>query len=367
MKKPSNYTYFLYLVILAGLFFIGREIIESAYGLPYDSTTIFCVACFAISFVVTALFTEIGHLIGAKICNYEVVSVHWFGFSIINVGGKIAFRSEPFNGFTGETKVKAKEGSKSPRFFFFSGFLLVLIINVALILVAFLVKDFNENYPVLYNGFLLFTTLSMLISLYSIIPCNVDSVSDGMLLRDIKKEDVELFNKLCDVESKVVRGEKLVDVEPTNVVKPALSRLNHYAFISAVYNGDYTKAKEINDLLFEKSESVAPSDYNAVIPNRLLVLAKTVSKDEFLQTYNSLPTSNRSFINKLETIEACRVYLVISGLILENEVGVNNCLRKYKALIEKIKTQGIKEQELELANSYLKEIQEAHTDWNVSW
>ena len=199
MKKPSNYTYFLYLVILAGLFFIGREIIESAYGLPYDSTTIFCVACFAISFVVTALFTEIGHLIGAKICNYEVVSVNLFGFSIINVGGKIAFRSEPFNGFTGETKVKAKEGSKSPRFFFFSGFLLVLIINVALILVAFLVKDFNENYPVLYNGFLLFTTLSMLISLYSIIPCNVDSVSDGMLLRDVKKEDIELFNRLCEV------------------------------------------------------------------------------------------------------------------------------------------------------------------------
>ena len=49
----------------------------------------------------------------------------------------------------------------------------------------------------------LFTTLSMLISLYSIIPCNVDSVSDGMLLRDIKKEDVELLDVTLKNISKI--------------------------------------------------------------------------------------------------------------------------------------------------------------------
>ena len=86
-----------------------------------------------------------------------------------------------------------------------------------------------------------------------------------------------------------------------------------------------------------------------------------------MNSYNTLPSSYRSYITKLESLECCRVNLLISGIIFENEVAVNNCLRKYKTLLDKIKYAGIKEQEEKLANDYLKEVQEAHPEWNVAW
>ena len=142
---------------------------------------------------------------------------------------------------------------------------------------------------------------------------------------------------------------------------------NFLAFNSAIYEGNYQRAQEIIDLLYEHSDHVVPAEYNNIIPGKLLVLLKTATKEEFLNSYNTLPSSYRSYITKLESIECCRVNLLISGIIFENEVAVNNCLRKYKTLLDKIKYAGIKEQEEKLANDYLKEVQEAHPEWNVAW
>ncbi|MGM9857853.1 MAG: hypothetical protein ACI311_01190 [Bacilli bacterium] len=367
MKKPKNFTYLLYIIILIGLFLVGREVIQNSRGLPYDNATIFCLVCFVISFVATGILYELGHLFGALICGYEIVSFNIFGLTFVNANHKISIRYESYNGFTGETKIAPKKDKANPTFFFLSGFLLVLIVNIALLLVALLGNELNENAPVFYYGAILFVTLSVFISLYSIVPINVDNISDGMYLRYIRKGKIEEFNNLCVLQKQIICGERLTNIDAITDFNAGVSMQNFLAFNSALYEENYQRAQEIIDLLYEHSECVVPAEYNSIIPNKLLVLLKTSTKEEFLNSYNTLPSSYRSYITKLESLECCRANLLISGIIFENEVAVNNCLRKYRTFLDKIKSSGIKEQEEKLANDYLKEIQEAHPDWNVAW
>ena len=367
MKKPKNFTYLLYVIILVCLFLVGREVIENSRGLPYDNITIFCLMCFFISFVATGLLYELGHLLGALISGYEIVSFNIFGLAFVKVNDKVSIRFEGYNGFTGETKVAPKKEKANPTFFFLSGFLLVFIVNITLLLVALLGKEISEHHPVFYYGTILFASLSLFITLYSVVPLNVDNLSDGMNLRYIRKGKIEEFNNLCNLQKQIINGEKLNNVDAITDFNAGVSMQNFLAFNSAIYEGNYQRAQEIIDLLYEHSDRVVPAEYNNIIPGKLLVLLKTATKEEFLNSYNTLPSSYRSYITKLESLECCRVNLLISGIIFENEVAVNNCLRKYKTLLDKIKYAGIKEQEEKLANDYLKEVQEAHPEWNVAW
>ena len=161
MKKPKNFTYLLYVIILVCLFLVGREVIENSRGLPYDNITIFCVICFFISFVATGLLYELGHLLGALISGYEIVSFNIFGLAFVKVNDKVSIRFEGYNGFTGETKVAPKKEKANPTFFFLSGFLLVFIVNITLLLVALLGKEISEHHPVFYYGTILFSSLSL--------------------------------------------------------------------------------------------------------------------------------------------------------------------------------------------------------------
>ncbi len=370
MKKPKNYTFVMYGIMLTIAFGLGYALISffgDEMGTPYPGVV--AVGFYFLSFILTSLLYGIGHIIFAKASGYKVVSFNVLGVEVGQVDGKVKFFfNSHYSGFVGETRVIPTKEKVRPSLYFAGGFLTCFIFDAILLILNLTIPAIKDSLPILYFGIFYIVSLSILMITYAMLPLNIDSVTGGVAMKCIKKNGYENFNELCKVQNSIRQGERLVNLPLMEEVNPLISDYSFYAFNSYIYIGQYEKAAVIIDNLIEKCEDVSVVNFDRIIPNKFLIEFCLHSKEECLDFYNNkLDNESRNKLNRLENIESARAYLVLCGLVLDNEVATNKAVKSYAKYIMNIMEKGVRQQEQEFADSLLEEIAKAHPEWTVNW
>ena len=121
MKKSDSMGYVAYAVMLAIALLVGFLVLRPQITAYYSSFQLNPVVLVLISIlvgiIITAIFMEIGHLIGAKIGHYNVSKSLCLGIGFKkDKNGKKVITAGNFDGITGETIIVPKDIKKSKPF-----------------------------------------------------------------------------------------------------------------------------------------------------------------------------------------------------------------------------------------------------------
>lgn len=367
MKKPKNYTFGMYTLLLV-FAALGGYLIFHFYGdqMEGERPGLILVLFAICGFLLTSIFYEIGHIIFAKFAGYKIVAINILGFEIGRVENKAkVYWNSRYEDFVGESRVVPSKEKTNPVLYFMGGFITSLIFDAILIVLDICLW---RDVPNVFFGVIVFVIISILMTIYCSLPLNIDSSTDGVSIRCIKKNGKDGFNKYSELRASLRNGAKLEGIKSLEFVDQLTCDYQFLAFNSAIYSDDYEGAEKIIDFVIENSDKVHVNHFDRIIPNKLLVLSNKLGKDEFLEFYNnSIDASSRTNINKLETLESCRAYLVIAGLFLDNETATNKAIKAYDHLIKKMLESGAKEQERNLGNKIIEKISNTHSDWTINW
>ena len=191
MKKNDTISLVVYALMLAIALVVGivmiRPLTESidTDALGGISFPVVIVLAIVVGILLSAGLIEVGHLIGAKIGHYEILS-----FVILGLGakkgkdGKFHFYAGGFDGLTGEVAVSPKDREKSSlrAYIYLPLLFLVLLIIAMAVCMVFSGPQEAPTTPWLYAASLLVLTVSGIILLYDIFPAELDSTNDGYRL-----------------------------------------------------------------------------------------------------------------------------------------------------------------------------------------
>lgn len=109
MKKISNYSILIYLLMVAVIFLVGQSIFDiiDEYALLTNDFVAnnnnripFMIVAIVISIVLATFIYEIGHALGAKIGKYKIIAVNLFGVLFYRSEGRLKVGFEGIDGFT---------------------------------------------------------------------------------------------------------------------------------------------------------------------------------------------------------------------------------------------------------------------------
>ena len=142
MKKEDITGLIVYLIIIALAVIFGFTVLQTHSS---ESTldgiwyALYIVGAVLAGVLFNATLFELGHIIGAKVGKYLILSVNILGFTFYREQDKFKFRFSSFDGLTGETKIVPKKGFEdkaNPYPFLFFGSLFFAVEAIA-IMVSF--------------------------------------------------------------------------------------------------------------------------------------------------------------------------------------------------------------------------------------
>ena len=181
MKKEDVLGLIIYLVIIALAIVFGITVLQthnaesSLNGVWNGFAYILYVAgAVILGAIFNSSLYELGHVLGAKVGKYEILSVNILGFCFYKDEGKTKFHFASFDGLTGETKIVPKKDmadKANPYPYLLFGSLFFIIEAIAVMVVFSLFKNAESAvlkdvaYFVLTIG-----AIGLVILVYNILP-----------------------------------------------------------------------------------------------------------------------------------------------------------------------------------------------------
>lgn len=269
MKKEiiiSTIIYLLMLVIvlLVGYFVISAnaESIKSSLGNNQNSIYWFVAVSLLIGLVINVFLVEIGHVIGAKIGGYNILTFNVFGLCLYKVKEeeKIKFKLgiKSFTGLSGETKIypNINKNKHSLSFYVLMPLILILLEFLGLYLTFFF--SVNSSVAFIAYGYVLIATIGGIFILYDYIPFRLDSLTDGYLYTILfsKKVNQEAFNNRLNIEKDIAfnidKEEFIVFPEITDYT----AENNMMAIYSLISKNELDTIKNILDSIIESKNKL---------------------------------------------------------------------------------------------------------------
>lgn len=387
MKKEDVISYIVYALILVAailtvVFAINPLLSgEDAYlnGLPVFnySPVVYSIITIVISIIFGGILVEVGHLLGAKIGKYKIISVNILYFNFYktkNVQGKdtFKFRFKSFDGLTGETivmPVTGKDGkyiSKPGAMIYLPNLLLALFTALSFLGYALSIKDTLvfaplSLYLVLVFGIMLF---------YNIIPTKLDSITDGYQMKICsKKSNIPAFN-----ESLRIRSCNILGIDPGETI--VFDEVTDYTFeinLVEVYKllakNDYVGAYIILDKMYKLRESLNASNKAKLIGQMIYILLidpNNLANVELAKKiyYSEITSEEKRDVSNASYIETIRAYILISGILELSETEVQYATSRANSAYRKVES-GRKDIEKVLYQNALKLVKEKHPKWEL--
>ena len=387
MKKEDVISYIVYALILVAailtvVFAINPLLSgEDAYlnGLPVFnySPVVYSIITIVISIIFGAILVEAGHVLGAKIGKYKIISVNILYFNFYktkNVQGKdtFKFRFKSFDGLTGETivmPVTGKDGkyiSRPGAMIYLPNLLLALFTALSFLGYALSIKDTLvfaplSLYLVLVFGIMLF---------YNIIPTKLDSITDGYQMKICsKKSNIPAFN-----ESLRIRSCNILGIDPGETI--VFDEVTDYTFeinLVEVYKllakNDYVGAYIILDKMYKLRESLNASNKAKLIGQMIYILLidpNNLANVELAKKiyYSEITSEEKRDVSNATYIETIRAYILISGILELSETEVQYATSRANSAYRKVES-GRKDIEKVLYQNALKLVKEKHPKWEL--
>lgn len=375
MKRNDFATFLTYVIMFvlalcAGLFWI-RDLAGDYSGVEGGvSPVLVIILSIVAGILLNSLLLELGHLLGAKIGHYRVLTfvVLYFGFKR-KEDGKKKFGFQSFNGLTGETKVAPKDAEKSSLGSYIVMPLLFFLVEVALMVVLFAVGGRAVESGKATAGWLpLFAACCLVVGgmvyIYDYIPAHLDSPTDGYLMILLSKRiNKKAYNDILLAEEARFYEKPL----PEPVVYDELTDLTFTLNLACAYSllkkGSEAQAIAILNKAIE-SDKLSNSSVCEATSMKLSLLLSRSNKKEGVDMYSELKDSAKKYISNVSSPSALRCYVLISGLLEESETEANFALDKVEKVYKQVEKENLdyERKSLELA---IASVKKAHPTWEL--
>ena len=267
MKREDIVGFLVYLIIFAFASVFGLLVLRehaSHAGLDTGIYLLYILGAIASGVILNSILFELGHVLGAKVGGYKILSVNVLGFMFLFDGNGKKFRFKNYDGLTGETKIAPVEGKKNnPNPYLIFGSLLFAIEAVGIV-IAFITLNGAERSTFEKNVayfLLVILVVGVMILLYNIIPLKLDSINDGYRLRLISNpKNKEAFNELLRVERAIENGETDVEIKTFTEITNFTADLNLNKVYLLLDQGKFLESEPMLDDIL-KSEDTSERTY----------------------------------------------------------------------------------------------------------
>lgn len=378
MKKNDLMGYIVYALMLGGAVWVGLSFIRPTISdenfatyIPMNGVVLVLLAVL-VGVLLNAVILELGHLLGAKLGHYKVVSWTCLGIQFKR-GKDDKFKGGfgPFDGITGETKVVPLDAKKSnPRQMIYMPLVLFLI-EVAICVVLMSVGKSamnagNGSMITVYLIALVILTVGCLIFLYNTFPIALDTKNDGQFITIFNNQaNVQAYNEILIANDKMSRGEDVGKTPIYETVTDFTVKMNDVALYKALQEKNFEEALRINELTINCKDRVSSRTYLNAVAQKMALHLYLDPLNEAIEEYKYLKHDEKRFIADLSSAPAVRAYLLVSGLVEDSEGEVKVAMDRADAAI-KASGEDKRPVEEELMKEALKMAIERHPDWDFS-
>ena len=371
MKKEDVLGLVIYLIIFAVAVIFGLTILQPYFanstfksGILY---ALFILGAVVTGIIVSAFLLEIGHIIGAKIGGYTVLSICVLHL-LLYKEEKWKFRFTPnYDGLTGETKALPKSEKSNPRPYLLMGTLLLSLWLIGCIIIFYFNKDFTRTARSDLAYFFLTTgSTAAIILVYNIFPAKLDALNDGYrLAMTSNSRNREAFNELLRVEYEISQGNTNVEIKTFTELTNFTADLNMNKVYILLDEKKYDEADKLVDLVLENRNNVSKNVYLRSLAMKVFIYMLSKERQEAIDYVdNNFNIELRKEICDDYSLVSIRAYMLISGLVDNSKSECSIALNKvYKAYKRTPKNR--KEAELKLFNEALDLVIEAHPKWDI--
>ena len=377
MKKEDILGLIIYLVIIALAVVFGITVLqthnaESALNGVWNGFAYILYVGGAVIFgaIFNATLYELGHVLGAKVGKYDILSVTILGLCFYKDEGKRRVRFASFDGLTGETKIVPKKDmtdKANPYPYLLFGSLFFIIEAIAVMVVFTIFKNSSDKvlkdvaYFVLTIG-----AIGLVILFYNILPFRIDSMTDGYRLTMVSNpKNRAAFNELLRVEHEIQQGNQDVEVKVFDEITNFTADLNLNKVYALLDKKDYAAAEEILNKIIAAKDGVDAKVYIRARAQKIYINLITKDLEEAKVYYDKeVPVSERREISNDVSMASIRAYLLMSGLLDKSRseciIALNNVYRAFKHT-----PKNRQQTELTLFNEALDKVCTAHPNWEL--
>ena len=377
MKKEDILGLIIYLVIIALAIVFGITVLQahnpdSALNGVWNGFAyiLYVAGAVILGAIFNATLYELGHVLGAKVGKYEILSVTILGLCFYKDEGKRRVRFASFDGLTGETKIVPKKGMEDkanpyPYLLFSSMFFIIEAIAVMVVFTLF--KD-SSNKALTDVAYFVLTVgaIGLVILVYNILPFRIDSITDGYRLTMVSNpKNRAAFNELLRVEYEIQQGNQDVEVKIFDEITNFTADLNLNKVYALLDQKEYSAAEEILDKIIAAKDGVDAKVYIRARAQKIYINLITRDLEQAKEYYDKeVPVSERREISNDVSMASIRAYLLMSGLLDKSRseciIALNNVYRAFKHT-----PKNRQETEITLFNEALDRVCKAHPDWEL--
>lgn len=375
MKKENIFGLLMYLVIFAiavvyGLTVLQTHFQESAMSEVWQYA-IYIVCCILAGVIIGAILFEFGHVLGAKVGGYKIMSSTMLYLSIYKDEEKWKFGFKNFDGLTGETKIVPnyqKKDSPNPYPFLTYGSLFNLVWFVGCLILFFMFYKGSALDTDYAYAFLTVGLISLVMTVYNIIPLQLDTSTDGSKLRFlINNKDRKVFNDLLLAQYQAKHGE-LAAEELKKAQEPVIPDTSEGKVVKLsllIDDKKFDDAKAIIEELSGKEHELSRRSYLELKEHDIYVRIMTTPEKEMMDYYSDvIPMSVKREISQDYTMLGIRTYLLMAGLF---DKARGECLIVLGKVNKAYKNTPSKRKHAEfvLFNEALEKVCVAHPKWEL--
>lgn len=371
MKKEDISGLIVYMLIFAVAIVFGLTVLQPYFvnstfssGLIY---ALFILGAIATGIIVCAILLEIGHVIGAKIGKYIIISVCILHITFLKEEGKSKVKFSNFDGLTGETKILPKDEKSNPRPYLLMGTLLISLWIAGAVVIFMFNKDLlRTTKSDMAYFFLTVAVVSGVCLFYNLFPVKLDAINDGYRLSLVSNvRNREAFNELLRVEYEISQGKENIEIKTFTELTNFTADLNMNKVYILLDKKEYKEADELLDLVLENKNNVSYRVYLRALSMKVFIQFASKEIEEAIKyVEDNFNLELRKEIFDDNSLVSIRAYVLISGLVDNSKSECNLALNKvYKAYKRTPKSR--KEAELQLFNQALDLVVEAHPKWEV--
>lgn len=369
MKKEDVISLILYIIILAGAVIFGLAILQPHFqyssfdkGILY---ALYILGAVAASVLTCSIIFELGHILGAKIGGYKILSVCILHLLFYKDDKKLKVKFSSYDGLTGETKILPKSEKSNPRGYLLIGTLVATLFVVTCFILFYLNKDYKNYQGDVGYFFLTMGVVAIIIVIYNILPFKLDSLNDGYRMAMVSNpKNREAFNELLRVEYEISQGNQDVEIKTFTELTNFTASLNMNKLYIALDKENYEEALELVEIVLNNEQTVSRKVYLRALSMKVFLYYLTKDREEanrFVVDNFSLELK-KEILSDSRSLISIRSYILIEGLTDASKseclLAIGNVNKAYKSTPKERR-----EKEGKLYNKVIDIVDAEHPKW----
>jgi len=368
MRKEDVFSLLVYAAMIVIALFVGLQVIAPSFaitGITGNTQYGFALGSIVAGFLINVILLELGHVIGAKIGGYDILSVNMLGLCFYKQENKwhLGFRS--FDGLTGETKITPRRANASPYPNLWFGLVLFVLEFVGgFVAYALIPIDMWIRYAII-----VVIAVGGMLMLYNVMPLKLDTMNDGYRLALITKGvNVAAYNELMKIERTLSEGKPLDEVQTYDEITTLTAQVNLHRVYQLLGQNDFSAAEAILDKIIANPDKLNDVTNGRVFSQKIYIKLLNSSKEEGTAFYNEkLDTRQKKFLASDLSMESLRAYLLVAGTVEDSQSECIYVIERKKSAVKRSVEPGRKDVELALFEKALNRVKQEHPDWTFKY